>query len=147
MGTNRPDQSCWQGQAGLLWNVWVWGQVPKENLLVHHEHGAGISYSSRSGCRSAAEWEQQRPSTFTRIQSRTMLLIAGLNLEHISSYGYKNEFFYLPAGRSPTNPEEASVNCWDLNCFKIRPLIFIKLLNDDDCRRYYRRDVLWHGSI
>lgn len=83
-------------------------------------------------------------------REQEMLLIAvnnGLNLKHISSYRYKNGFFYLPAGRAPTNRGEASVNCWDLNCFKIRPLIFIKLLNDDDHGRYYRRDLLWHGSI
>lgn len=35
----------------------------------------------------------------------------GLHLKHISKYGYKNGFFYLPAGRAPTNPGEASVNC------------------------------------
>lgn len=122
----------------------------KGESLVQHERGAGIGYSTLSGCRSAAEWEQQRPSTFTRVQSRKMLFIDvnnGLTLKHISRYGYKNGFFYLPAGRALTNPGEASVNCWYLNCFQIRSIICFKLLNDEDYGRYCRRDLLWHGSI
>lgn len=42
-------------------------------------------------------------------------------------YGTKNGVFYSPTGRAPPNPQEASINCRDLSCFKIRLLLFIKL--------------------
>jgi len=61
---------------------------------------------------------------------------------HVSKYGSKNGVFYSPAGRAPADPREASTNCRDLSCFRIRPLTFTELHNDDHYRRYYSTDLL-----